>query len=235
MSQLRRRTVAIISGGLDSSGVASYWKDRGYELYLLTFDYGQRAKQEITRASEIGKLLSVKDHKVIDIRFMKELYGSTNVLTDESKAMPSNFQKNIIVPIRNAVFLTIATAYAFSLGAESLAYGAHLSDQPYPDCRPEFAESLAEALNLGDIDAIKSQSHPAIKIWSPAVQGLKKEQLLKISYDLLGKGVYRTWSCYLDGERQCGRCESCNNRKLAFALAGIEDLTEYSQAEEKPL
>ena len=214
---------------MDSCGTASYWKKEGFDLYLLTFIYGQRAKEEINRALELGRNLGAKEHKVIDISFMKELYGSTNVLTDETKEMPSSFQSNIIVPIRNAVFLTIAAAHAFSLGAELLAYGAHLTDAPYPDCRPEFASALASALNLGDIDAIKSRSHPEIRIWSPAIAGLSKDQMLKISYSILGKNIYRTWSCYIDGTKQCGRCESCNNRKKAFKLAGIEDLTEYAE------
>lgn len=224
-----KSAVVIVSGGLDSSGVASYWKKEGYALHLLTFNYGQRARQEIKRALEIGKELGAKDHKVADISFMRELYGSTNVLTDESKEMPSSFQSNIIVPLRNGVFLTIAAAFAFSVGAELLAYGAHLSDQAYPDCRPEFAKLLGAALNLGDIDAIESKAHPAVKLWSPATEGLTKDQMLKISYTELGKLVFRTWSCYLDGETQCGRCESCNNRKKAFRLAGIPDLTEYSE------
>lgn len=223
-----KKAVAIISGGLDSSGVASYWKHEGYEMYLLTFNYGQRARAEINRAIEMGKALGAKEQKIIDVSFLKDLYGASNVLTDETKAMPSSFQSNIIVPIRNAVFLTVATAYAFAIKADVVAYGAHLSDQPYPDCRPVFSKKLSEALNLGDIDAIKANEHPEITIWSPATAGLKKEDMLKISYSLLRNGVFRTWSCYLDGERQCGLCESCNNRKLAFKLAGIEDRTEYA-------
>jgi 7-cyano-7-deazaguanine synthase len=223
-----KKAVTILSGGLDSSGVASYWKNEGYEIFPITFDYGQRAKQELTRAREITKVLGSEEHKIIDISFMKELYGSTNVLTDSSKAMPSSFQSNIIVPIRNAVFLTIATAYAFSLQAGTVAYGAHLSDQPYPDCRAEFAKKLAEALNLGDIDAINMGSHPPVKLWSPAIQGLSKSDMLKISYKLLGNELFRTWSCYLDGDKQCGKCESCNNRKQAFKIAGVEDLSEYA-------
>lgn len=111
---------------------------------------------------EIGRELSAKEHKVIDISFMKELYGQSNVLTDPTKDKPSSFQSNIIVPIRNAVFLTIGTAYSFSIGANILAYGAHLSDNPYPDCRPEFAKKLEPALSLGDIDAIKSGSTPKL-------------------------------------------------------------------------
>jgi len=221
------KSVAIVSGGLDSSGVASYWKDKGCEIYPITFDYGQRARREIERAKEIGRALNAPEHKIIDISFMKDLYGSSNVLTDESKSMPSNFQSSIIVPIRNAIFLTIGTAYAFSIGADVVAYGAHLSDQPYPDCRPEFSKKLAEVLNLGDVDAINAGNHPPVEIWSPDIQGLTKAEMLKISYRLLAEKVYRTWSCYLDEEKQCGTCESCNNRKLAFRLAGIEDRTDY--------
>ena len=222
------KALCIISGGLDSSGVASYWKDKNYDLCLMTFNYGQRANQEINRAKEIGDLLGASEHKFIDFAFMRELYGSTNVLTDESIEMPSKFQSNIIVPIRNAVFLTIATAHAFSIGAELLAYGAHLTDQPYPDCRPEFAKSLQETLNLGDIDAIKSGIHHSIELWSPAIAGISKAEMLKMSYSLLRDQVFRTWSCYLDGDRQCGICESCRNRKEAFRLAAIEDRTEYA-------
>ena len=196
-------------------------------LFLITFDYGQRAKHEIKRAREIGMILGAKEHKFVDISFMKDLYGSTNVLTDETQEMPSQFQSNIIVPIRNAVFLTIATAHAFAIRPRFLAYGAHLSDQPYPDCRPEFAKSLAATLNLGDIDAIKSKLHPPIEVWSPAIAGMTKDEMLKISYKLLKDRVFRTWSCYLDGRKQCGKCESCRNRKQAFKLAGIKDKTGY--------
>jgi 7-cyano-7-deazaguanine synthase len=222
------RAVTILSGGLDSSGVATYWKEKSYDIFPVTFDYGQRAKQELRRAIEVAWFLGAKNHKVIDISFMKDLYGETNVLTDESKTVPSTFKSNIIVPIRNAVFLTISTAYAFSIGAAVVAYGAHLSDNPYPDCRPEFTKKLEEALNLGDIDAIRSETHPPVEMWSPAIQGLSKSEMLKISYGLLGDKIYRTWSCYLDGTRQCGVCESCNNRKAAFRDAGIVDMTEYA-------
>lgn len=224
-----KHAVVIVSGGLDSCGVASYWKNRGYQIFLLTFNYGQRARREISRAREFGRLLKAEEHKIIDISFMKELYGSTNVLTNEKRAMPSRFQSNIVVPIRNAVFLTIASAHAFAIGAGVVAYGAHLTDQPYPDCRPEFSERLSEVLNLGDIDAIRSGSHPPIELWSPAMAKLTKSELLQISYKQLKDNIFRTWSCYLDGEKQCGKCESCWNRKEAFRLAGIVDKTAYAK------
>lgn len=222
------KAVCIISGGLDSSGVAAFWKSKRHELYLLTFDYGQRAGQEIRQARKIGELLGAKEHNVLDISFMKNLYGSTNVLTDKTLEMPSQFQSNIIVPIRNAIFLTIATAYAFSLKAGVVAYGAHLSDKPYPDCRPKFAKKLQDALNLGDIDSIKAKSHPQIEFWSPAMAGLTKAELLIESYKLLKEGIFATWSCYLNGRVQCGKCESCRNRRAAFDQAMISDLTKYA-------
>jgi 7-cyano-7-deazaguanine synthase len=225
------KAVIIVSGGLDSSGVAAFWKEKGYSLYLLTFNYGQRGAKEIESALRIGKHLGAVEHKTLDISFLKELYGSSNVLTDESREMPSRFERSIVVPIRNAIFLSIATAYAFAIKAEIVAYGAHLSDQPYPDCRPGFAKLLAEALNLGDIDAIESKSHPRVNIWSPAIEGLTKEEMLKISINILRSRIYETWSCYLSGEKQCGRCESCLNRKKAFRLAAIPDMTEYSFSE----
>ena len=218
-----------MSGGIDSAGTAAYWKQEGYELYLLTFYYGQRSRKEIERAREIGKHLQAKEHKFIDISFMKELYGSTNVLTDETKEMPSQFQPSIIVPIRNAIFLTIGVAWAFSIGAKIAAYGAHLTDQPYPDCRPEFAKKLEDALNLGDNDAISSKAHPPIEIWSPAIAGLRKWDMLRISYELLGENIFNTWSCYLDGDLHCGVCESCKNRRIAFERAGIKDHTVYAR------
>lgn len=227
MVDLLHKAVCILSGGLDSSGVASYWMSKSYDLFLLTFDYGQRADQEIKRALKIGKLLHAREHKILDISFMKDLYGSTNVLTDTTLEMPSRFQSNIVVPVRNAVFLTIATAYAFSQGVELIAYGAHLSDKPYPDCRPLFAKSLQNALNLGDADSIKAKTHPKVKIWSPAIAGLTKAELLRRSYKLLKQGIFTTWSCYLDGKLQCGECESCRNRRAAFESAKIKDLTAY--------
>lgn len=226
-----KKAVIILSGGIDSTGTGAYWRHKGYALYLISFFYGQRAKQELERARRIGDSLGAIEHKFVDISFMKELYGSTNVLTDETKPMPSNFQPNIIVPIRNAVFLTIASAWAFSIQAEIVAYGAHLTDNPYPDCRPEFAHRLAEAFNLGDIDAIRRGDHPSIRIWSPAIEGLKKAELLRKSFDLIGEIVYYTWSCYLNGDQHCGMCESCRNRKIAFNESGITDKTIYIQSQ----
>ena len=116
-------------------------------MYGITFAYGQRASEEIKSAKRISKLLKLKEHKILDIGFMKELYGDSNVLTSTKKKMPSSFEYSIVVPIRNAIFLSIATAWAFTLNAELVAYGAQKGDTKYPDCRPEFTRKIQTALN----------------------------------------------------------------------------------------
>jgi 7-cyano-7-deazaguanine synthase len=214
----------------------AYIKSKGYDVYALTFKYGQMSRQEVNTALELTSVLGVREHKVIDISFMKELYKGSNILTESSTSMsvPSEFDYSIVVPIRNAVFITIATAYALSINAGMVAYGAHRDDHNYPDCRVEFVSSIEHALNLADIDGISRGLRERVRIWSPAIDGLSKSDLVSIGYRLLGDTIFKTWSCYTDGIimddelTQCGRCESCNNRKKAFSSAGIEDLTRYA-------
>jgi 7-cyano-7-deazaguanine synthase len=158
---------------------------------------------------------------------MKELYGNTNVLTSTQKKIPSKFNYSIVVPIRNGIFLSVATAWAFSINASLVAYGAHTGDKNYPDCRPAFSKKLESAFNQGEIDGIKSKIRKKIEIWSPYKAKLSKKQLLKKGYDILGDDIFNTWSCYKNGKVQCGKCESCNNRKAAFLEVSIEDKTSY--------
>ena len=222
-----KKAVIILSGGLDSACMMSYLK-KGYQLYGVTFAYGQRASQEIKAAKRIAKLLKLKEHKILDISFMKNLYGESNVLTSTKKKIPEKFNYSIVVPIRNAVFLSIASAWAFTLNAELVAYGAQKGDTAYPDCRPEFSRKLAAALNQGEIDGIKKKIRKNIKIWSPYSEGISKSDLIKTGYKVLGNEIFKTWSCYLNLKSQCGKCESCHNRKNAFIKAKISDKTKYS-------
>lgn len=254
---MSKKAVCIFSGGLDSTCTLAYVKHNGYQVYALTFNYGQMSKQEINTAESLAGIIGVKEHKIIDISFMRELYKeSRNVLTYSNNSVdyssrsnsnyavtniPSTFDYSIVVPIRNAVFISIASAYAFSINATLVAYGAHKDDSMnYPDCRVEFISSIEHALNLAEIDGIKRGIRNSIKIWSPAIEGLGKADLIKIGYKLIGENIFRTWSCYTNGvltnsniqkvkERiHCGRCESCNNRKRAFLEAGVKDMTKYA-------
>lgn len=221
-----KKAVIVFSGGVDSVCAASILKSK-YDLYGISFSYGQKASAEISVAKIFAKKLGLKEHKIIDIGFMKNLYGDSNVLTSKKRNIPSKFDYSIVVPIRNAVFLSIASAWAYTLNASLVAYGAHTGDTHYPDCRPIFAKKLESAFNQGEIDGINSNLRKKIQIWSPYREGLSKSDLLKSGIKNLGNSIFNTWSCYSSKKFHCGVCESCNNRKIAFAKAGIKDKTKY--------
>ena len=221
-----KKAVVIFSGGLDSVCTAAHLQSR-YQLYGITFSYGQKANQEIKIAKHFAKILKFKEHKIIDIGFMKELYEKTNVLTNANMKIPARFDYTIVAPIRNAVFLSIAYAWAFTKNATLVSYGAHKGDKNYPDCRPSFSKLISQALNQGEIDGIKLGIRKRINLWTPYTGGFSKSDLLKIGYRRLGNEIFKTWSCYSNTKIHCGNCESCNNRKAAFLDARIEDKSRY--------
>lgn len=225
--------VCIASGGLDSICYAAVLA-QNHDIYMITFAYGQRARREIDAARRFARILKA-EHKLVDISFMKSLYGSTNALTDKSRKLSTEFEQSLVVPARNAIFISIAGAWALSVGAVKVAYGAHLGDvSHYADCRPEFARAMEEALILADADSISAGERQSLQVISPAAGGLDKQALLKAGYKILGSKLFSTWSCYSNGVRKnrqyvhCGRCESCINRKAAFRDAHIDDRTHYA-------
>jgi 7-cyano-7-deazaguanine synthase len=220
------KAVVIYSGGIDSVCICAHLKKK-YELYGISFSYGQRASNEILAAKKFVRVIGLKEHKVVNIDFMKSLYGDTNVLTNSKNEIPKSFDYSIVVPIRNAIFLTIASAWAFSIGASLVAYGAHTGDKSYPDCRPAFTKKIESAFNQGEIDGINLGIRKKIHVWSPFSDGLSKSDLLGIGYSVFGDKIFNTWSCYANKKLQCGKCESCQNRKAAFLAAKIDDKTRY--------
>ena len=220
------KAVIVFSGGLDSVCTATYLQKR-YEIHGITFSYGQKADKEVKIAKEFSKLLKFKEHKIVDIGFMKDLYEDTNALTNSKITIPSKFDYTIVAPIRNAIFLSIASVWAFSKEAEIVAYGAHTGDTRYPDCRPTFTKLLTKTLNEGEIDGINLGLRKKIKIWSPFMNNLSKSDLLKKGHQELGRQIFKSWSCYGNDKIHCGKCESCNNRKVAFLKSKILDKTQY--------
>ena len=228
MVRARKKAVIVFSGGLDSVNLCAHLATT-YTLYGITFSYGQRATQELKVSKRLGDRIGLVKHHIADIGFMRSLYEKTNVLTDPHKKLPTKFDYSIVVPVRNAVFLSIASAWAYTLGAQIVAYGAHIGDKPYPDCRPVFSRSLERALNLGESDGIRLHKRKRLKIWSPANDKLSKADMIKKGHTAYADMIFQAWSCYSSSRTShCGRCESCMNRKTAFLVAKIKDKTKYA-------
>lgn len=229
MARARPKAVVVFSGGLDSVCLCAHLAQT-HALYGITFSYGQRAAQEVKTAKRLARKVGLLKHRVVDISFMRSLYANTNVLTDPRKKLPGKFDYSIVVPVRNAVFLSIASAWAYTIGAQTVAYGAHTGDTPYPDCRPEFSRALEAALNLGESDGIRSHKRRKIKISSPARDNLSKATMIKKGHRAFGDAIFSAWSCYSSSSsKHCGVCESCKNRRAAIAASGIKDKTIYAR------
>ena len=213
------RCVVILSGGPDSV-TAAYWaRAQGFEVHALTFNYGQRAQVEIERARAMARELGVV-HRVIDLSGLAEVYRGVTSLVDEGIEVTGEFTDPIIVPFRNGVFMAVAVAYADSVGASHIFYGAHAGDEPfYPDCRGEFYQAFQEAARRGTGKPL---------VISAPFSDVPKSGIIRAAVEL-GVPLERTWSCYLAGPLHCGRCESCLNRRRAFREAGVPDLTQYME------
>lgn len=214
------KAVCLLSGGPDSAVAAAIAKREGYELYCLSFNYGQIATKELESAKKIANVLGAKEHRIVDVFFLKDLYGpGVTALLDESMPMPEKFEQSVVVPFRNGILLSIAAGYAAAVGAEVIFYGAQGDDARfYPDCRQRFVSAISQAISSG------TESNLTVR--NPLGDKTKAE-VIKLAIEL-GVPLELTWSCYLNGDLHCGRCESCRNRKRAFEEAGIKDPTMYA-------
>ena len=211
------KCVVVLSGGPDSAVVAYWAKKEDFELYPITFNYGQIAVKETKSAQKIAESLGTKT-KIVDLSALKDVFGEVTSLCNTNIPLTSEFSEPIIVPFRNAIFLSVAVSYAVSVSADKIFYGAHGSDEPfYPDCRREFYEAFEKAARLGTGEQISIQA---------PFSGKRKSEVIKIGTELDVPYEF-TWSCYRDSEKHCGKCESCVNRKKAFKEAGIADPSKY--------
>ena len=214
------KAVCLISGGMDSAVAAAIAKSEGYKIYAITFNYGQKNKKEIEAAKEIAKWLGA-EHKILDVN-LRQIGGSAltdNIeIPEEAKGIPPTY-----VPARNTIFLSFALAYAEVIDADHVFIGVNAVDYSgYPDCRPEYIEAFQRMANLALKRSIEGRP---IKIKAPLLY-LSKAEIVKRGYKLRVP-FEKTWSCYREGEKACGRCPSCKLRMKAFEEAGVRDPIEY--------
>jgi len=215
------KAVCLISGGMDSAVAAAIAKHEGNEIYALSFNYHQRNRKELEAAEKIAEWLQAREHKIIEIN-LREIGGSA--LTDdlevpeEAKGIPATY-----VPARNTIFLSVALAYAEVIDADYIYIGVNAVDYSgYPDCRPQYIEAYQKMANLALKRGIEGNP---IKIKAPLLY-LSKAEIVKKGA-VLHVPFEKTWSCYREGDKACGRCPSCKLRLKAFEEAGLRDPIEY--------
>lgn len=221
------KAIAIVSGGMDSVTLANVLKSEGYDLHLLSFDYGQRHSKELEYAKRCADSLGarwslVNLSTVTPLMAGSALTGSTPVPDGHYEA---ETMRVTVVPNRNAVMLAIAYAAAVSEQSDIVAIGVHSGDHfIYPDCRPEFVQAFDAMERL----ATRGHAAPGLRLYAPFVAMTKADIVRRGA--ALGVDYADTWSCYKGGAVHCGTCGTCVERKEAFELAGVNDPTIYQEA-----
>lgn len=220
------RAIAIVSGGLDSVTLAHTLKAEGYDLHLLSFDYGQRHAKELDFAQRCAETLGAQ-WSLVDLSTVTPLMAGS-ALTDTVPVPHGHYaaenMRVTVVPNRNAVMLAIAYAAAVSEQADIVATGVHSGDHfIYPDCRPEFVQAFDAMERL----ATRGYAAPGLRLYAPFVAMTKADIVRRGA--VLGVDYSATWSCYKGGAVHCGTCGTCVERKEAFALAGVSDPTIYQE------
>jgi 7-cyano-7-deazaguanine synthase len=215
------QVVVLLSGGLDST-TALYWAITRWgigNVHAVTFRYGQRHASEIEAALVISAEAGVRDWKLLHAPVFSQFEDSALVVPGEdlnadhrAGDLPASF-----VPGRNIIFLTLASALAYKIGAKDVVIGANQVDYSgYPDCRGEFLEEMQRAIRLGF-------DYPNLRIHAPLLYLVKADIILLAKSLGAMDGLAHSISCY-NGERPpCGKCPSCEIRAKGFAEAKIED------------
>lgn len=228
--RVSRKSVVLLSGGLDSTTTLAIAKADGYEPYALSFRYGQRHQVELEAATRVAEQLGVAQHLIADIDL--RIFGGS-ALTDSIDVPKQRGEDQIgdgipitYVPARNTIFLSFALAWAEVLHAEDIFIGVNALDYSgYPDCRPEYIRAYQLMANLATKAGVEGNQHLTIHtplIHMTKAQIIQKGVALSVDYGL-------TLSCYDPSPEgyACGQCDSCLLRKKGFMDAGIADPTRY--------
>ena len=226
------KAVLLLSGGLDSATVGAMAKAGDYELYAISFRYGQRHAVELEAAARVAKMLGVKEHKKasIDLRLFggSALTDNIDVPKNRDEATMAQDIPITYVPARNTIFLSFALAYAEVLDARDIFIGVNAVDYSgYPDCRPEFIASFEQTANLATAYGVSGSEK--ITIHTPLIS-MTKAEIIKAGLEL-GVDYAQTLSCYdpTPAGAACGHCDSCTLRAKGFFEAGVVDPTIYQK------
>ena len=227
-----KKVVCLISGGLDSCVTAYIAKKLDFNIYSLSFNYGQQHNKELECAKIISSEIKSKNHIIfnLDINtfggsslFKGEFKNKNKDISEIGKNIPSTY-----VPARNTIFLSISLAYAEVINAKAIYIGVTSNDYSgYPDCRPEYIKSFQ---NLANIATKKSIEGNNIIIKTPLIYLTKAEIIIK-GYSL-NVPFDKTWSCYKGGKKACGKCESCLLRLKGFKESKLKDPIIYESIPE---
>jgi 7-cyano-7-deazaguanine synthase len=220
-----RPAVTLLSGGLDSTTTLAIARGDGFDCYALTIDYGQRHRVELEASRAVAKRLAARDHVIVPLDLRR--FGGSALTADVAVPKGRDPATMIDIPVtyvpaRNTIFLSLALAWAETLGAEDIFIGVNALDSSgYPDCRPEYINAFEHLANLGTKAGVEGKSR--FTIHTPLI-ALGKAGIVRRAVEL-GVDLSLTWSCYdpLPDGRPCGECDSCLLREKGFREAGVSD------------
>lgn len=227
------KAVVLLSGGLDSTTTLAIAQKQGFDVYALTFDYGQRSRHEIEAARRVAARVEVARHVVarIDLR----VFGGSALTSDIPVPRGRSFDDMAhgipvtYVPARNTILLSFALAWAEVLEASDIFIGVNAIDYSgYPDCRPEYIEAFQRTANLATKAGVEGRMR--LTIHTPLIN-LTKAEIVQKGLEL-GVDYALTVSCYDPSERgeACGQCDPCLLRLRGFAANGVADPAPYAPA-----
>ncbi len=229
----KQKAVVLSSGGIDSTTAMAIAKDEGYEIYSLSFFYGQRHAFELKAAEKVAEAVGVAEHLVINID-LRKIGGSS--LTDDIDVPKDRNEAEMIqkipvtyVPARNTIFLSFALAWAEVIQSSDIFIGVNAIDYSgYPDCRPEYIDAFERMANLATKAGVEGDIK--IRIRTPLIR-LTKAQIIQKGIEL-GMDYGLTHSCYDPSPLglACGRCDSCLLRIKGFKEAVVTDPTKYIES-----
>ncbi len=230
---MTKKAVLLLSGGLDSTTVLAIAQSQGFDVYAMSFNYGQRHAHELKAAATIAKQAGVKEHQVFTI----DLGGiGGSALTEDAIAVPKDRESEEMshgipvtyVPARNTVFLSFALAWAEVLKAYDIFIGVNALDYSgYPDCRPEFIKAFETMANLATAFGVKDDGQ-RIRVHTPLIS-MSKAQIVETGTKL-GVDYSITTSCYdpTPEGAACGHCDACSLRLKGFRENGMSDSGAYA-------